>query len=539
MHRPRLTNDSGFPLAEKAYAELKKNRGYAYGAAWTTSITDAYQRFPGHYGIQSIEAERLLNVGHFDACRDLVRKIIQAEPNHYDACAVEAMLRLCEGDYVYAQQVLETIRDRDETNYYVALNLPMIYQQLDQTEEADEARRHSLRHYGDNPEVMAAVCGTMSMTEDRPAIDFILERFKDEPSERFLLVKVRLAVRDNDWAKSEALAREAVGRNSESVAGWEHLSLILTQKKEYEEARNAAMYALEINRNAVTALNQLVKISRLEGNNQEAMRFEMLASKISPHIREHQEIRHTIQRLRKREYDRVLNDLRKYLRSSNPTSRKLATNGILRTLNVHPQHVRAGHFIQEIEDLGYRSSLLYGCKATVQMTQEFPDLAFNTLEVAFQEYPNDFNLLYAKLRCLAMAEDLEGMQALGESIYDSGLTAPAQYLLIISVLVTKNLHELSQKFYEQLKQSYPGFSKIGVVEAMLQVSQGKYEEGIERFNQLAKNGEISMPRFGVWNVVNAVGKQVGRKVKSKVIGLVKKRSDKDVEKDVTKDPEQS
>lgn len=526
MHAPRITKDSGASVAEKTYAELKEKRGYAFGTAWAKLIGEAYHNFPGHYGIQSLEADRLLGVGQFDACRELVDKIVQAEPHHWDAYAIQAMLKLCEGDYAFAQEALETIRDQEETNYYVALGLPNIYHQLDLTEEAEQARRYSLRHFGDNPEVMAAVCGTMSMTEDRPAIDFILEKFKDDPSERFLLVRVRLAIRDNDWAKSEALAREAVGRNSESAAGWEHLSIILTQKKQYEDARNAAMYALEINRQSVPALNQLVKISRLEGNNQEALQFEMLASKISPHIREHTEIKHTIQRLRKREYDRVLHDLRKYLQSTNPTSRKLAVNGMLRTLNVHPQHVKAGHFIQEIEDLGYQSSLLYGCKATVQMTQEFPDLAFETLETAFQQYPNDFNLQYAKLRCLAMAGDIEGMQELGEFIYDFGLTSPAQYLLIISVLVTKNLHELSQKFYEQLKQAYPGFSKIGVVEAMLQVSQGKYEEGIERFNQLAKDGEISMPRFGVWNVVNAVGKHIGRTIVSKAKGL-KKRSEQE------------
>ena len=472
------------------FQELLAKRQNAFGIQWKNEVAEAVRDCPDNAGILAIDAERKIWNGDLEGAQEIIRRIRRTDPFNIEGRAVEGVLCSYEGDYEKARQILLEVLTQDPTSFTGLLHLPGTLSQMDLSDEAEYYRTVADETYPNSSLMMASRCHFFFSKGDNDRLDEILDRFQDDPSGRFQLVRARMAVKTHDWIRSEELAREAVAMNPDSYGAWQHLSLLLTKKGEFTEAKAAAGYALELNKRATVALKQLAEIAQREGREEESEEYERRAREAVPFLAEQNKISEITLLLKGHQFDAAISELRKYLKSKSPACRQMAMGKILRTLIMNPSNKNGLQVIEEVEAMGNRSPLFFSTKAYVLMTNKKNDRAFATIAEGLEKYPNDFDIQMGRIRCLKLSKATSELREAAEQLLEKGLTAPHQHISVVSNMEGSSMNDLRQRYYDDLVKKFPNFRQAGMIEAMIENGKGNYGKGIQIFHDMAARGDI-------------------------------------------------
>lgn len=512
--------------SEETFTKLIAEYGFVYGATRREQLQAAAETFPEHPGIQALEAERRVWAGDLAGAKGILDRVSKDHSSDNNLRAVRALLDGYEGDMVTAVATFEDILRQESDNRIALMNLPGGLIQVGREQEARVVLLQVEGTYPDNPLIMFGVFSGHTMMQDFDRAQAIIDRFADDPSDFFCVARARAALRQHDWAASEKWAREAVARNPESRSGWEHLSMLLLNKGEIQEAKSAAMFALELNSRSVPSLRNLAKIATLEGNKAEAAEYERRADIAVPFMKDHNEIRKAITLLRSGQTDSAIKILRPYLHSTNLASRNLAASCALAAISADPKTKGVEKILDELKESEGQSEDYYVVKALHLMTKGQREESLSTLDEGEEKFPNKIQLQIGRLRCLAIADDRDSMEKVAEALLQEHVGSPNDYLGILTQLYSKDMNEMADKFYQQLIRKFPSSTVVSLADSMIALNRGDLSGGLSQLNQLSNKGVIPPMKVTTGSLLKMLIKLPWLILMTK-LGLRKKRSDKD------------
>jgi tetratricopeptide (TPR) repeat protein len=511
--------------AEETYQDLLETHGIEFGIKRREKIIKAAEDFPDHSGIQATEIDRILFTGAVDKAKERLALCLKKDPDSIKLLAAKGLIMVFDGDFIGGIEALETVRAADPTNIIMLSNLPAAYVQNGQEAKARDLMEDAMRLLPKDPDIMASMCTGYMLIEDLDSARAIEEKFRDDPGHRFCVIRARMAIKEHDMPTSEKWAREAIARNPESYAAWEHLSMLLVHNGELQEAKAAANFALELNSRSVVSLRNLVKISTREGDKVAALEFEKRANDAVPFMKDMQKLRAALALMKSGKAAEAASAYHALLNVTSISTQKQARQGLLQVLCMGKAIKDGPTYIEQIESQSVSNPLFYRAKAMVQMGEGMPDKAFATFDEGLLMFPNSLEILAGRLDCLSKTNDLPGVKHLAEEILATGINTPSEYIGVIIPLLNSNETDLVDKLYQQLIRKFPSSSAIQMVESMVAIHKGDIKGGIEKMRALSERGEMPQIRVGCLSLVKVLGKLVGRVILVK-LGLRKRKGPK-------------
>lgn len=511
--------------AEETYQALESARGVEIGAGRKDKIRQAAIDFPDHPGIISLEVERLVFAGDIDQAKELVSKATQFHPDNTKIRSVHALINAYEGNMTDACDEYQDIFREEPNNIIMLINFPGVLAQLGDEERAKFMLEKAEEFYPEHPYVMASVANGFLLLNDFDNAKRLEQKFLDDPGDRFCTVRARIAIKDGNMVESEKWAREAVARNHDSYSAWEHLSMVLLHQGNFEEAKSAATFAVELNSRSVTGLRNLAKIAKMDGNTKLVEEYEKRAKDAVPFLKDMQEVRAASTLLQKRNRKDALKMFERILETGSPSTRRHAGTGVMHALLIEPNDPRAVELLDKVERHAGPSAMLFRTQAAVHMAQGSKDRALAAIERLEEKYPNRTDTYVAKLNFYADDNDIESLRTTAKQLLDRGVDMPMEYINVLIPLLNTKQNDLIDDFRKQLQKKFPSSTAVRLTDSMVAINEGNVEQGLRTMAELEQSGQIERERIGCFRMSGRLLKLIFMVFLSK-IGL-RKRKKKD------------
>jgi tetratricopeptide (TPR) repeat protein len=252
------------------------------------SYLKAQELSPDDTEIAYRTASALLQTGYLDEAQSQLRRIVFAEPDHLNARASLGNCQLLLGDTVNAQQNFADVLALSPDNRNALYGLASVLLKEDKPEEASAPARRLVELLPDTPAVLSLFADTQARIDQKAAaIAAYRKALKADPdygpaliglSQTLLLRKrfdevIELTIRANERAPADPLPLDL-------------LSDALVGKGALEDAREAALAALELSPRSIPTHVRLSSIARKFGDHGAALKHALAAHDLDKSAKE-------------------------------------------------------------------------------------------------------------------------------------------------------------------------------------------------------------------------------------------------------------
>ena len=466
--------------ADAIYEELTQRRTVELSAALRSDIRAAAERWSEHAGLLAIAASTELWAGNLEVSQELVARFEALGNLDATSIAIAATVYAYAGHFDKALEHFEAALTLDPDNREVLRQYPGLLLLLGRTSEAQAFSRQILRQYPESEFLVASVVTSARGISDdamgQEAMDLLARHHPKSAS--LCLSLSRQASFQRDLVKAEEWARLAVASNNESYPGWEHLALVCRHLGKFEDAKQAAEYAISINCRSKVALDQLAVIARREGNLAKAAEYELRAASAVPFAKDWAPIFAAGKQLGNGDPKGAFQTYWEHRNDTNLWISRTVRKILLSDFSSNVNRDQKRELLDQMETAGDLTAEWYAARAQLATEDKDFTLAEDTINEGLSKFPNFANLRVERLRLHLVKSEFDSVDGSLKDIRENPFGAPNYYALTVELLSKYKLFDQAQTVQEILERRFPGSDVVLLSQAQLFRAQGKSKEAM-------------------------------------------------------------